>query len=343
MLLHGFLSSAAFARTVRTAVVVAFAAVSCVSSASASDAPAAMRRSITELKPTATIHLGKSADWVATTADAVWVGSTGPNAVHQIDPRTNARVATVQLPGNPCAGLAVGFESLWVPLCGKPNTLARVNLKTRAMTVVPGLGPAASEGGITTSPDSVWLVVDAQASLARIDPATGKVRQTIHLPAGSYNPLYADGQVWVTRADGAEVTVIDAETGAISATVHGGAHPRFLTAGAGAVWTLNQRDGSLTRIDMHTRQVTKTIALGTPGRGGDISFGAGMIWTSFRKAPLSVIDAASASLVCQWTGPGGDALGIGHGAIWLTDFDAGTISRIQVKDALAHCKGSSFH
>lgn len=57
--------------------------------------PEIVSRSITELAPVATIHVGKSADWVAILADAVWVGSTGPFAVHRIDPRTNRRVATV--------------------------------------------------------------------------------------------------------------------------------------------------------------------------------------------------------------------------------------------------------
>jgi virginiamycin B lyase len=71
---------------------------------------------ISELKPVATIHLGETADWVAIADDAVFVGSTGPNAVHRIDPRTNARVATINLPGEPCAGLATGFGSVWVPL-----------------------------------------------------------------------------------------------------------------------------------------------------------------------------------------------------------------------------------
>src|SRR5580658_8040899 len=74
-------------------------------------------RSISELVPVATFALGKTADWVAVTSDAVWVGSTGPFAVHRIDPNTNRVIAQVALAGAPCAGLAVGFGSLWVPLC----------------------------------------------------------------------------------------------------------------------------------------------------------------------------------------------------------------------------------
>jgi virginiamycin B lyase len=294
-------------------------------------------RSFSELRPTAIIHVGKTADWVVVTADAVWVGSTGPYAVHRIDPKTNTRVASVRLTGEPCAGLAAGFGSLWVPLCGKTPTLAKVDLKTNKLLSVFKIGPAAAEGGVTTSPDSVWLVADKDGSLVRIDPGTGTVRRTIRIPAGSYNPFYNDGQIWVTRADGAEVTSVDAATGEVLATATTGPGPRFLTAGAGAVWTLNQGDGSLTRIDTRTKQATKTIALGIPGHGGDINFGGGMVWTTIQKVPLSVIDGTSAVLLCQWAGPGGDSLGIGHGAIWLTDYHAGTISRIELDHALARC------
>lgn len=54
-------------------------------------------RSVTALKPLAVIELGETADWVAITDDAVWSGSTGPFAVHRIDPKTNQRVASVKL------------------------------------------------------------------------------------------------------------------------------------------------------------------------------------------------------------------------------------------------------
>jgi virginiamycin B lyase len=296
-----------------------------------------LRRDVRELTPTATLHLAKTADWVAVTPDAVWVGSTGPYAVHRIDPKTNTRVATVTLRGEPCSGLATGFGSLWVPLCGKAATLAQVDLRSNSVVNVFGVGPAAPEGGIATSPDSVWLVVDKKGSLARIDPASGAIRQTIKVPSGSYNPLYSEGRIWVTRAEGSEITSVDAATGAVLGSVRTGPGPRFLTAGAGAVWTLNQGDGTLTRIPTASNQSARTIALGTPGHGGDISFGLGMVWTTMVKVPLSVVDATTTTLLCQWTGPGGDSLGIGHGAIWLTDYHGGTITRIELDEAMKGC------
>ena len=299
-------------------------------------APAAPR-SISELTPAATIHVGKTADWVAITADAVWVGSTGPYAVHRIDPKTNQRVASVPLPGEPCAGLATGFASLWVPMCTAVPSLAKVDLAANRLTAVFAVGPAAAEGGVTTGAGNVWLIVDKSGTLARIDPVTGTIRQTVKVPAGSYNPYFSDGQIWVTRAEGTELTRVDAAAGAVIATVPTGPNPRFLTAAGGAIWTLNQGDGTVTRVDAQTRQATTTIALDTPGHGGDIGGGGGMVWTSMPQVPLSAIDTRSKSLRCQWAGPGGDSLGIGHGAIWLTDYHAGTIARIPLKDALAHC------
>jgi virginiamycin B lyase len=299
-------------------------------------------RSIGELNRTTVIHLGKTADWVSITTDAVWVGSTGPFAVHKIDPKTNRRIASVRLPGEPCAGLAVGFGNLWVPLCSTVPLLAKVDLKSNQLVSLFKTGPAAAEGGVTASPDSIWLVIDKQGSLARIDPDTGMIRQITHLPSGSYNPFYNDGLIWVTRADGSEVTSVDASTGTVLTTVSTGPGPRFLTAGAGAIWTLNQGDGSITRVDTSTKQATHTTALRIPGKGGDISFGGGMIWATLSEVPLSLVDGATATLLCQWRGPGGDSLGIGHGAIWLTDYHAGTMSRIELEDAMGHCKGRSI-
>ena len=81
------------------------------------------------------------------TATAVWIGSKGPYAVSEIDPQTN-QVTKLELPGDPCGGLAADAENLWVPLCGKTPKLARVDLKKRELTGIFNVGPAVGEGGI---------------------------------------------------------------------------------------------------------------------------------------------------------------------------------------------------
>jgi virginiamycin B lyase len=307
-------------------------ATTCVAAQSAPSA----RMSIEQLKFSMTMRLGKTADWVAITDGAVWVGSTGPNAVHAIDTATNQRVATVLLSGEPCAGLTVAFDSLWVPLCGRPGGLARVDLKTRALVATYKVGPIAAEGGITAGAGSVWMVLRSH-SLVRVDPSDGTVRPVVEVPAGSFNPYFSMGRIWVTRAKGAELTSVDAATGLVAVRLPTGPSPRFLTAGDGAIWTLNQGDGSLSRIAMSGGKPAQTIPLGTPGPGGDITFGAGRIWTTFSKVPLSIVDASVPALLCQWVGPGGDSIGFGHDDIWLTNYKAGTISRIALADIPSEC------
>jgi virginiamycin B lyase len=305
--------------------------------AQSAEAPvaAALQRPITDLRPAAMLKIGKTADWVAIAPSAVWVAGTGPNAVSRIDPATNQVTDVVALPGEPCAGLALGWGSLWVPLCAEKPALARIDLATRKVTAVFPVGPPASEGGIAVGGGSVWLVTDKQGSLARIDPRTGRVRQVVKIAAGSFNPISYRGEIYVSQVDGALVTSVDAASGRVLATVAVGPHPRFLTGGGGRVWTLNQGDGSLSAIDVRLPRAWVGIPLGTPGHGGDIAFARGGVWTTMFKVPLTLTDARSRQVKRQWTGPGGDSIGISRDAIWLTDYHAGTVSRIPLVQALA--------
>ena len=296
-------------------------------------------RPISELKVTATIPIAKQADWVKVTSTAVWIGSKGPYAVSEIDPQTN-HVTKVELPGDPCAGLAADGENLWVPLCGKTPKLARVDLRKRELTGVFNVGPAAPEGGIAVGAGSVWMIVDKKGSMARIDPANGSIVDTVHLKPGSYNPVFSEGRIWVTRASGAGLTIVDATTAKIIGHVSVGRRPRFLAAGGGGVWTLNQAKGSLSRIDVGGRQPVVTLALHVPGSGGDIAYADGEVWVTMMKTPLTVVDASRTQTLCQWKGAGGDAVGVGHGSIWLTNLRRGTVTRIALIDVPKDCRAA---
>jgi hypothetical protein len=187
------------------------------------------------------------------------------------------------------------------------------------------------------------MITDKRGSLARIDPTSGSILQTVHVPLGSYNPHFSEGHIWITHFERAEVTSVDAATGKVVAHRTTGRHPRFLTAGAGAVWTLNQKSGTISRIDIAGQQPTLTVPLRTPGTGGDITYAEGRIWSTAMpsKIPLSIVDATKSLMLCQWKGDGGDAIGIGFGAIWLTNYSAGTVSRIALSDLPDECRAAN--
>lgn len=287
------------------------------------------------LKPSARFKIGGTADWVLVTDDAVWVASTKPYSVQRIDPATNRVVAKVRLSGEACSGLAFGFGSVWVPVCGKKPLLARVDALTNQVTAVLPIAPAGPEGGITASGDSIWMVTDKKGTtLSRINPATNTVRQKISIPAGSYNPLTSGSMVWITGFDKNVVTVVDASSGKVLASIPVGSKPRFLTSGGGSVWTLNQGDGSVTRIDTNSRKVTATIPVGIPGPGGDLGYGADSVWATTFDFPLTRIDGQTNKVLRQWVGRGGDSLRFGYDSIWLTDYYRGLLWRIPFKATL---------
>jgi streptogramin lyase len=282
------------------------------------------------LHPAATFALGGTPDWLAVTQDSVWISNDALKAVQRVDVRTNILAARIKMPGAPCSGLAYGFGSLWVPLCGAHPSLARVDPARNVIAAILPIGPALSEGGITISGDSVWLVT-GNGVLSRIDPTTNHIRQKISIARGSYNPLFSDGTIWVTSGEKDVLTALDASRGNIIATIPVGSQPHFLTAGEGAVWTLNQGDGSVTKVDAKRKRVVATIVAGAPGAGGDITYGGGSVWATIIGLPLTRIDARTSAVRSQWGGRGGDAARFGHQSIWLTDYFSGRLWRIPVR------------
>ncbi|MGA8440352.1 MAG: hypothetical protein WB762_29785 [Candidatus Sulfotelmatobacter sp.] len=268
------------------------------------------------------------------TADAVWVAGTKPYSVQHIDPNTNRIVAKVALSAEACSGLAFGFGSVWVPVCGKKPALVRVDAHQNEVIATLPIPPAGEEGGIATSTDSVWMVTDTVGTLNRIDPSTNSVRQKIPLPPGSYNPIFSDGIVWITGVESGVITAVDADTGKVLESIPVGAKPRFLTAGGGSIWTLNQADGTVTRVGEKSRRVLARIQVGIPGTGGDIGYGAHSVWLSVFDVPLTRVEAATNRVVKQWIGKGGDSLRFGFDSLWITEYKKGLLSRIAIQEAL---------
>ena len=322
-------------------LIVVLAALGNVAAQTTSDSNAAkpgikdVQVAFDSLARSATFKIGRTADWVLVTDDSVWVASTKPNAVQRIDPVSNKVVARMAVSGEACSGLAVGFGSIWVPLCGKKAALVRIDIRSNTISATLPIPPSDPEGGITTSADSVWMVTDKNGTLSRIDPATNTVRQKISIPRGAYNPLFADGIIWITGFESGVLIPVDASTGAVLDSIPVGPKPRFLTAGGGSVWTLNQGDGTVSRVDTNARKLVATIQGGIPGPGGDIAYGADSVWASVFDLPLTRIDASTNKVLRQWVGRGGDSLRFGFNSIWLTDYRRGLLWRIPLRVSAA--------
>ena len=132
----------------------------------------------------------------------------------------------------------------------------------------------------------------------------------------------------MTSTERSTVARVDPRTNLVVETIPVGKSPRFIAAGGGAVWTLNQGDGSVSRIDAKTNKVVATIEVGVPGPGGEIAFGEGSVWVTSFEFPLSRIDPSRNVVVQQFAGPGGDAVRVGLGSVWLSNLRAGNVWRL---------------
>ncbi|HEU0275048.1 MAG TPA: PQQ-binding-like beta-propeller repeat protein [Candidatus Udaeobacter sp.] len=284
---------------------------------------------VTDL-PRTTIVTGGGPDWMATGAGALWIANISLKEIERIDPATNAITARIKVDGVPCSGAAFGFSSLWIPLCenDKGTSLVRIDAATNRVVATLQIAPANSEGGITSSRDSLWMAT-GDTELSRIDPSSGKVRQRVTVASGSQNPTYADGLVWITSKASNVLTAVDASDGQIVAKVPVPGGPHFVTTGGGAVWTIGQEDGVVTRVDPRTKRIEARIYANIPGFGGDVTYGAGYVWTTLIGVPLTKIDARTNRIVAQWYGRGGDAIHFDFGTIWLADYDHHLVWRIK--------------
>jgi YVTN family beta-propeller protein len=292
-----------------------------------------VKRDIAAITPIAVFPIPGNPDWQVVTEDAVWVTSGRKNIVGRLDPKTNTVVTLVEVGERPCSGLVSAFGSIWVPLCGSEKGgkgLARIDPKTNTVSAtITAVGPALSEGGIAANADSIWLLSEMKGVLSRIDPATNRLVAEIPVPPGSsVCVLGEDGAIWVVSTEQSLVVRVDPKSNLVTDRVEVGPNPRFTTVGGGSIWTLNQGDGSVSRVDVKTKKLITDIQLGVPGGGGEIAYGEGYVWVTVFDIPLTQIDPNNNKVVKQWFGPGGDAVRVGHGSVWLSNIRQENVWRL---------------
>jgi hydroxyacylglutathione hydrolase len=260
---------------------------------------------------------GGSPDWLAMGEDMVWVNSRPTDVVLRMDPKTSDVVAVVPVK-NPCSGLIIGAGTLWSPSCVE-NVVYRVDVATNQVVAKIPVSPANNEGGIAFGAGSAWLPSDPKGIVTRIDPATNSISAQIKVAPGSFTAIFGFGLVWVSSTEKNLVTVIHPASNEVIAEIPVDLAPRFMAAGEGFLWTLNQTKGTVSKIDPLTKKVVATIEAGVPGTGGDIAAGEGAVWVTARTIPVTRIDPATNQVTAQFVGPGGDAIRVGHGSVWLSN------------------------
>lgn len=279
------------------------------------------------LKPTAEIPVTARPDWIFFT-DSLFL--PGRNALDRVDPKTNKLEEPLTDLEKPCGGMATGFGSLWVPSCAS-GALERIDSKTLKVTAKLDIGASSATGIVAESPDSVWMLVDDKATLARIDPDQNAVVAEIRLPADCQSLTFGETALWLACPSENKVIRVNPATNLVEKQIEVSAEPVSIVTGLNSVWVYCRRESKVDRIDSKTNKVSKSIELKVSGAEGAIAFGEGSIWVSMQGFPLTRIDPVAETVAQQFVGDGGGAVRTGAGAIWLSNKEAGTLLRIDPK------------
>jgi streptogramin lyase len=259
-------------------------------------APQASTGSVTRIAPgqlassTISFAEGGVGDPIAVASSDDWVWIATDRAIVQIDPMTNAIVATVEVSGTPLA-IATGFDSVWITT-SEPDTLVRINIATR--TIVATVPDVVAGTSLVASDDAVWILGQANNGtlLTRVDPAADQVsaRISLDLPnvpstgagcqtcAGEVTT--AAGDIWVALSGLNALARVDAATNLVTVVIPVGESPVSVVADDRGIWVGHGSGDGLFLIDPETNSVVAATRLTTPQQLSALVAHDGAIWAA---------------------------------------------------------------
>jgi hypothetical protein len=273
-------------------------------------------------------------------------GSTrGPGAVRMYPGAIVARIplgGVINLVGDSAQAWAIRARE---PLGTGNYQLARIDLRTNKVTLRSDLGRRPEL--IAFSGSALWLTThfgQAQGQLVRLNPATGKVVATLHLPAGRCTGLaysggqllaYTGGQLWATcEVTGNEHDFfrIDPATGRVDWRAGPAPdQPGPMAATPRSIWYASYASGLRGLIDQGGRARSVTVHdLAFPtsfAYTNELVYGDGAIWAITGDESIARIDPATGRVTRIYTyrmydpryNGGLQILTVAQGSLWLSD------------------------
>ena len=181
---------------------------------------------------------------------------------------------------------------------------------------------------------SVQLIAN---SVAVIDARTNAVVGAVPVGIGPGAITFGAGSLWVANADEQTVSRVDPTSLRTVGTIAVGDPPTGIAASPGAVWVVganpNATSVSVSRIDPQFDAVAPAAAIRVdnvvPGGPGEVAARGGAVWVAPSSGVLSRLDPATGRIVRRIDPNAGPAaIGIGDGAVWVTDTGAGNVARV---------------
>jgi virginiamycin B lyase len=212
------------------------------------------------------------------------------------------------------------------------STLMRIDPARNAVVarikVVPPEATAAGDG-------AVWLTYPSSDKVTRIDPATNRVRASIHVGPQPSGIAVSPGAVWVADNGGPSVSRIDPATNRVVATIRVGpnraccADHVSLTVTGGELWVAVPNANEIVRIDPRTNGVVTTLKL-PYSPCGFVAADRSSVWSAGGGCADTVgrIDIRTKAITAQVREPHAVGLALAFGSVWAAVIDSSDVDRI---------------
>ena len=177
-------------------------------------------------------------------------------------------------------------------------------------------------------------VTVAENAVAEIDPQTNSVIGQVPVGARPDSIGFGSGSLWVANLDEQTVSRIDPTSHTVS-LIPVTETPTGLATSPGAVWVVGSTPANpsvtVRRIDPRFNNIAAKTRIGNvvPGGPGSVATQGDAVWVAPSSGLLSRLSPQSARAVQQVDpNAGPTAVAVGAGAVWVTDSDANTVTRI---------------
>ncbi|MFN2625225.1 MAG: hypothetical protein ABR520_03960 [Mycobacteriales bacterium] len=224
------------------------------------------------------------------------------------------------------SGVAVGSRAVWVTET-EADDVIRIDTDTGAITArIPIPVDRTHSGRIERAPTvtsgGVWLCIERNDVLVRIDPAANRIAQSFRVACRglSAGPL----GFWVGVAPNAIARYDDA-TGAVRKRVVVPDDAVLLAQGFGSLWAYNGEQHVLHRVDPVSGKLLASVRFGS---GGSLVVGERAVYVADGQADtITVVDPKTNRVTKVLEVPGNDrldpVLAVGDGAVWLSTIGGG--------------------